>query len=53
MSVNSMTIEALEVKSPTSSYPTPFDLPKEQFIEALHRRSSNRNELLTWIRANL
>jgi hypothetical protein len=48
MSVNKMTNPTLEVKNPT-----PFDLPQEQFLEALRRRSSNRNELLTWIRANL
>jgi hypothetical protein len=48
MSVNKMTNPTLEVKNPT-----PFDLPQEQFLEALQRRSTNRNELLTWIRANL
>jgi hypothetical protein len=48
MSEINMTNPPLEVKTPT-----PFDLPPEQFLEALRRRSSNRNELLTWIRANL
>jgi hypothetical protein len=48
MSEIKMTNQALDVKTPT-----PFDLPQEQFLEALRRRSSNRNELLTWIRANL
>ena len=32
---------------------SPLDMPSEQFASGLQRRGDNRNNLMTWIRANL